>query len=136
MARVTVEDSLEKIPNRFDLILTASKRARDLSMTGEDPTVAWDNDKPTVVALREIAAGTVDESVLFTKPKIDFDEVMRFDTDAQGNFHTEQTETITVTDQFGSHTATETQDTTLDENMLAAALAALDQKSSDNTNEQ
>lgn len=64
MARVTVEDCLKEIPNRFELILVASKRARQLLTTGEEPTVPWDNDKATVVALREIAAGTVGENIL------------------------------------------------------------------------
>jgi len=64
MARVTVEDCLEKIPNRFELIMVASKRARQLLTTGEAPTVPWDNDKATVVALREIAAGTVGMDIL------------------------------------------------------------------------
>ncbi|OGT31607.1 MAG: DNA-directed RNA polymerase subunit omega [Gammaproteobacteria bacterium RIFCSPHIGHO2_12_FULL_35_23] len=58
MARLTVEDCLENIKNRFTLILEASKRARQLAM-GAQPAVEWDNDKPTVVALREIAAGFV-----------------------------------------------------------------------------
>ena len=64
MARVTVEDCLEQIPNRFELIMVASKRARELLTTGETPTVAWDNDKATVVALREIALGTVGMDIL------------------------------------------------------------------------
>lgn len=63
MARVTVQDCLTHIPNRFDLVLVASKRARQLAH-GKDATLAWDNDKPTVLALREIAEGTVDASVL------------------------------------------------------------------------
>ena len=54
MARITVEDCLEKIPSRFDLILMASKRARQLATTSREPLVEWDNDKPTLVALREI----------------------------------------------------------------------------------
>ena len=64
MARVTVEDCLEKLDNRFELVLVASKRARQLQTGGKDPRVAWENDKPTVVALREIAEGhTTVESV-------------------------------------------------------------------------
>jgi DNA-directed RNA polymerase subunit omega len=59
MARVTVEDAVEAIGNRFDLIMVASKRARQLATGGKDPMVDWDNDKPTVVALREIEAGYV-----------------------------------------------------------------------------
>lgn len=56
MARVTVEDCLKNVKNRFELVLVAAKRARQL-MRGKEPKVEWDNDKATVVALREIAAG-------------------------------------------------------------------------------
>ena len=59
MARVTVEDCIERIPNRFDLVLTASQRARGI-MKGDLPTLDRDNDKNPVIALREIAAETVD----------------------------------------------------------------------------
>ena len=58
MARVTVEDCIEKIPNRFDLVLVASQRARSLS-SGAELTVEQDNDKNPVVALREIAEETI-----------------------------------------------------------------------------
>ncbi len=54
MARLTVEDCLDNVLNRYDLVMLASKRARDLSL-GAEPLVDEDNDKPTVVALREIA---------------------------------------------------------------------------------
>ncbi|GAB4510909.1 MAG: hypothetical protein Tsb0020_28540 [Haliangiales bacterium] len=57
MARVTVEDCLEKVPNRFALVIIASERARQIARGGE-PTVECDN-KPAVTALREIAFGTV-----------------------------------------------------------------------------
>ncbi len=63
MARVTVEDCIEKIPNRFDLVLTASQRARGI-LKGDLSTVDRDDDKNPVVALREIAAETVDLGVL------------------------------------------------------------------------
>jgi len=63
VARVTVEDCLEKIDNRFRLIMVASKRARHIAM-GTDPLVEWENDKPTVVALREIAESLVTEDYL------------------------------------------------------------------------
>jgi DNA-directed RNA polymerase subunit omega len=56
MARVTVEDCLRNVRNRFELVIVAAQRARQL-MRGKEPKVEWDNDKPTVVALREIAAG-------------------------------------------------------------------------------
>ena len=64
MARITVEDCLVQIPSRFDLILMASKRARQLSTTSRDPLVEWDNDKPTLVALREIEEGLLDLETL------------------------------------------------------------------------
>lgn len=63
MARVTVEDCLEHVNNRFDLVLLAAKRARQL-VNGVDPLLPWENDKPTVVALREIAAGLVDNAMV------------------------------------------------------------------------
>ena len=59
MARVTVEDCLDKVPTRYDLILLAAKRARQLSTGGRRATLEWENDKATVMALREIEAGTV-----------------------------------------------------------------------------
>jgi len=59
MARVTVEDAVDSIGNRFDLIMVASKRARQLATGGKDAMVDWDNDKPTVVALREIEENLV-----------------------------------------------------------------------------
>lgn len=59
MARVTVEDCLDHVENRFELVMVASKRARQLTIGGKDPKVDWENDKATVVALREIAEGLV-----------------------------------------------------------------------------
>ena len=59
MARITVEDCLETIDNRFELVLTATKRARQIGH-GADPMIPEENDKPTVIALREIAEGLVD----------------------------------------------------------------------------
>lgn len=59
MARITVEDCLENVENRFELVLVAAKRARAIAVRGEQPMVEWENDKPTVVALREIAAGLI-----------------------------------------------------------------------------
>lgn len=64
MARVTVEDCLDKVANRFELIMVASKRARQISNDGVDALVEEDNDKPTVIALREIAEGKVNASIL------------------------------------------------------------------------
>ena len=64
MARITVEDCLQVVPSRFDLIIMASKRARQLATTSRDPLVEWDNDKPRLVALREIEAGLLDKETL------------------------------------------------------------------------
>jgi len=64
MARVTVEDCLENVDNRFELVMVATKRARQIANSGKEPLVDWENDKPTVVALREIAEGLVNPEVL------------------------------------------------------------------------
>ncbi len=58
MARITVEDCLDNVDNRFELVLTATKRARQIA-NGADPLVDEENDKPTVIALREIAEGLI-----------------------------------------------------------------------------
>jgi DNA-directed RNA polymerase subunit omega len=63
MARVTVEDCLTNLDNRFQLVLLASKRARDIAL-GKEAYVELENDKPTVLALREIADGLVDKTYL------------------------------------------------------------------------
>ncbi|MCL4316425.1 MAG: DNA-directed RNA polymerase subunit omega [Gammaproteobacteria bacterium] len=63
MARITVEDCLDKVDNRFQLVLIASKRARQLAR-GAQPHIQWEQDKPTVLALREIAQGLVGRSIL------------------------------------------------------------------------
>ncbi|MCE5232594.1 MAG: DNA-directed RNA polymerase subunit omega [Mizugakiibacter sp.] len=63
MARITVEDCLEVVDNRFELVLMATKRARQLAK-GADPRVENNNDKPTVLALREIAARSVDNALI------------------------------------------------------------------------
>jgi DNA-directed RNA polymerase subunit omega len=63
MARITVEDCLDNVENLFELVLVASKRARRLA-NGAEPFVDWENDKPTVVALREIAEGLVTRDIL------------------------------------------------------------------------
>ena len=63
MARITVEDCIDKFPSRFELVLVASNRARKLH-SGENPTVEIDNDKNTVIALREIAEETLSSEQL------------------------------------------------------------------------
>jgi len=59
MARVTVEDCLKSVDNRFELVMLATKRARQIVLQGAEPLVPAENDKPTVVALREIAEGKI-----------------------------------------------------------------------------
>lgn len=79
MARVTIEDCLANVENRFELILVASRRARQLATGRVEPHVVPDNDKPTVLALREIADGYVTREILdepdeaFTKETPSFD---------------------------------------------------------------
>ncbi len=63
MARITVEDCLDKVDNRFQLVLVAARRARQLSL-GMEPLVPWENDKPTVVALRELAENKIDPATI------------------------------------------------------------------------
>ena len=63
MARITVEDCLDNIGNIFEMVLVAAKRARRIAH-GADPMVELENDKPTVIALREIAAGHVTPAIL------------------------------------------------------------------------
>lgn len=84
MARITVEDCLEHVDNRFQLVLVATKRARQLAL-GNEPLVPRDNDKDTVVALREIAAGKVSKDILEEKA-----ETLTFDTDPRDGFSADE----------------------------------------------
>ena len=69
MARVTVQDAVEVVGNRFDMILLATDRARDLANGTKEPKVDWDNDKPTVVALREIEEGLISKEIMEQEAK-------------------------------------------------------------------
>lgn len=71
MARVTVEDCLKNVENRFDLVLKAAKRAHAIELGEVEPQVEIDNDKPTVLALREIAAGVDVSYIPSQEPEID-----------------------------------------------------------------
>lgn len=64
MARITVEDCLDKVENRFELVMVASKRARQIATGGKDPLVPEEGDKPTVLALREIAEGRINRELI------------------------------------------------------------------------
>ncbi|MDH3714480.1 MAG: DNA-directed RNA polymerase subunit omega [Gammaproteobacteria bacterium] len=74
MARVTVEDCLDNVANRFELVLAAAKRARQIYL-GADPMVEAENDKPTVLALREIAEGKVTSAILDEVPELTIEDV-------------------------------------------------------------
>ncbi len=78
MARVTVEDCLEKVGNRFELVILAAKRARQLTGDGE-PTVPLENDKMTVVALREIAEGNLDLEELMVEKVVEDEDQLEND---------------------------------------------------------
>lgn len=76
MARITVEDCLEHVGNRFDLVLLATRRARQLA-GGVEPLLDWENDKPTVMALREIAEGVLtNESLAAADHKEDTEKTL------------------------------------------------------------
>ena len=87
MARITVEDCLKKIPNRYEMVKLAAKRVKQLAIDGREPTIDPEDDKPRVIALREIAAGTV------TLENID-----RFNFDA---FEEELSDQLTSDDEEG-----------------------------------
>ncbi len=74
MARVTVEDCLENVDNRFELVMVASKRARQLATGGKEPLVDEESDKPTVIALREIADGMITADILIREDEIEAEE--------------------------------------------------------------
>jgi len=85
MARVTVEDCLENVDNRFELVMVSSKRARQIATEGKEPMVAIENDKPTVLALREIAEGLVTADILTEKAQ-DESDLMALTAVAQDEF--------------------------------------------------
>lgn len=87
MARITVEDCLEHMDNRFQLVLVATKRARQIEQ-GKHPLLELENDKPTVIALREIAAGLISPSILQEaepepEPEAQIEEVMMTEMGAE-----------------------------------------------------
>ena len=82
MARITVEDCVDKVPNMFQLVLVAAKRARQLA-NGAHAMVEWENDKPTVVALREISEGYITESILEEREQA-VDDLLEMEAAAAG----------------------------------------------------
>jgi len=84
MARVTVEDCLDNVDNRFELVMLAARRARQMRQFGADPLVKVENDKPTVVALREIAEGLISHEV------IDAQQAARADAEIEAAFGSDE----------------------------------------------
>ncbi|MEM7219953.1 MAG: DNA-directed RNA polymerase subunit omega [Pseudomonadota bacterium] len=76
MARITVEDCLDHVDNRFELVLVATRRARQIYNRGVEPLVDEENDKPTVIALREVAEGLINEEMLDANEVTPEDEIV------------------------------------------------------------
>ena len=116
MARVTVEDCLENVENRFQLVLVAAKRTRQLAF-GADPLVPEDRDKPTVIALREIAEGLVTPDIL-EEEEIDlekelFGESEEITTEAETEVKTKD---LSVEEDTAANAASAADDDTGDSN--------------------
>ena len=94
MARVTVEDCLDNVENRFELVLVAAKRTRQM-MLGADPLVPEDRDKLTVIALREIAEGMITRSIL-EEPEIDLEKELFGEVEELGGEVEEHSAAVTV----------------------------------------
>ena len=90
MARLTVEDCLDNVENRFELVLIASQRARQLAM-GAEPLVPEDNDKPTVLALREIAENLINKAILEAAVESPMDDIEAM---IEGNLSAELEESL------------------------------------------
>ena len=114
MARVTVEDCLENVENRFQLVLVAAKRTRQLAF-GADPLVPEDRDKPTVIALREIAEGLVTPDIL-EEEEIDLEKELFGETEVL---------------KSEAETETQTNDLSLEENTAANESSAADDDTGD-----
>ena len=108
MARVTVEDCLDNVENRFELVLVAAKRTRQL-MLGADPLVPEDRDKLTVIALREIAEGMITRSIL-EEQEIDLEKELFGEVEEFGGEAKEHSPAATVgkVEEVGSEPSVET----------------------------
>ncbi|MFQ3243709.1 MAG: DNA-directed RNA polymerase subunit omega [Arenicella sp.] len=97
MARVTVEDCLTNVDNRFQLVLVATKRARQISQ-GSEPFIDAENDKPTVLALREIADGLVTRDILEDAVEEEIFETLEADSieGAEGESETSELDALTA----------------------------------------
>jgi DNA-directed RNA polymerase subunit omega len=104
MARVTVEDCLEHVENRFDLVLKAAKRAHDLELGAREPMVPRDNDKPTVIALREIALGLKEQPA---KEELTEEELVKQYFEESENSQLDDASAMVSYDPFGVSTPIE-----------------------------
>jgi DNA-directed RNA polymerase subunit omega len=86
---------LENVDNRFELVMVSSKRARQIQTGGKDALVSLDNDKPTVLALREIADGLIDAKILIEKPSVELEDVF----EEPKNVETDTAETAAIAAQ-------------------------------------
>jgi DNA-directed RNA polymerase subunit omega len=82
MARITVEDCLDKVDNRFELVMVAAKRARQLATGGKEPLVQEESDKPTVIALREIEEGLIGPDFFDEPAEPTLEELLEAQADA------------------------------------------------------
>ncbi len=117
MARITVEDCIDKFPSRFELVLVASNRARKL-YAGENPTLEIDNDKNTVIALREIAEETI------TREQLKNDLIQEYQTNTFGE------------DEDLNEIEDNTNDDQADTNQLASEISSQDDKTEDESIEE
>ena len=99
MARITVEDCIDKFPSRFELVLVASQRARNLH-SGDNPTVDKDNDKNTVIALREIADSTISVEVMKENLIQEYQTVTI--SDEEENLELENSDNVDVKDSISN----------------------------------
>ena len=102
MARITVEDCLENIDNRFELVLVAAKRARQLA-EGKEPLVPVENDKYTVLALREIADGLITRDILDEEPEVEEENLLEelFETELEAMLTDAESSATGATDTAG-----------------------------------
>lgn len=84
MARITVEECLDKVENRFELVMLAARRARQLATGGKDPLVQEESDKPTVIALREIEEGLIGPEIFEERSEPSFEELLEAQVEAAG----------------------------------------------------
>ncbi len=84
MARITVEECLDKVDNRFELVMLAARRARQLATGGKDPLVHEESDKPTVIALREIEEGLIGPEIFEERSEPSFEELLEAQVEAAG----------------------------------------------------